>query len=86
MITKVIFHFVSSKCYMCILLTCDWREDYRFRMSSSLLLQCIVCNSKTSICDLNLKEHAEEFVIPVKQQPSFIHRSYALSPCKAEPI
>lgn len=24
-------HFVSSKCYMCIILTCDWREDYRFR-------------------------------------------------------
>lgn len=40
------FHFVSSKCYMCIILTCDWREDNRFRMSSSLLLQCIVCNSK----------------------------------------
>lgn len=46
MITKVIFIFASSKCYMCIILTCDWREDNKVRMSSSLLLQCIVCNSK----------------------------------------
>lgn len=40
------FCFESMKCYMCILLTCDWWEDNRFRMSSSLLLKCIVCNSK----------------------------------------
>lgn len=40
------FLFVSNKCYMCILLTCDWREDNRLRTSSSLLLKCIVCNSK----------------------------------------
>lgn len=40
---------LSGKCYMCILLTCDWREENRPVVSPPLprlLLQCIVCNAK----------------------------------------
>lgn len=50
MITKVFFFlfFLSGKCYMCILLTCNWREEHRPVTFSPpwLLLQCIVCNAK----------------------------------------
>lgn len=49
------FTFLSSKCYMCIMLTCDWREDNRFRLSSSLLLECIVSNSKLVYVVFTLK-------------------------------